>query len=198
MALFQGPCLTQNSQGSHQVSAVLGWQRSLLEWLCWFKRQVVWPGNESCLYGAREHKERLSGSGRWPRLGRSSSSSAKHNLSLGRVPTLAHPATSVRHSQEGGGGRVVVSYHEQAHEWESGILHRQQHMGFTGLLHRDEQPCLWITIYCQDKRTRAQSRQDLNFTSTTLRSQHHLSNPNTDSSSFQILDFVSGFSKESN
>lgn len=82
---ISGPCLAQNS--SHQ------WGVCCLELavqpagvLCWFKRQVVWPGNESCLYGAAEHKERLSGSGRWPRLGQSSSLSAKHNLSFGRVP----------------------------------------------------------------------------------------------------------------
>lgn len=69
---------------------------------------MVWPGNESCLYGAGEHKERLSGSGRWPRLGQLSSLSAKHNLSCGRVSTLAHPATSVSHLQERGGGEGWV------------------------------------------------------------------------------------------
>lgn len=58
---------------------------------CWFKRQVGWPGNESCLYEAWEHKEWLSGSGRWPRLGQLSSLSAKHNLSFGRVPNTCSP-----------------------------------------------------------------------------------------------------------
>lgn len=83
-----------HSHSGHQVSAVLSWPCSLLECSADLKRQVGWPGNESCLYEACEHKEWLSGSGRWPSLGQLSGLSTKHNLSFGRIPTLVRPAIS--------------------------------------------------------------------------------------------------------
>jgi len=45
-------------------------------------------------------------------LGQSSSLSTKHNLFFGRVPTLAHPATSVSHLQERGVvGKATMKAH---------------------------------------------------------------------------------------
>ena len=57
-----------------------------------------------------------------------SSSSAKHNLSLGRVPTLAHPATSVSHLPESGAGGFVGKSTMNAHINETMEYHAAKNM----------------------------------------------------------------------
>lgn len=60
---------TQNSQGCHQVSAALSWPRCLLECPADLKDKWCGPVIKAVCMGLGQHKERLSGSGRWPRLG---------------------------------------------------------------------------------------------------------------------------------
>lgn len=45
------------------------------------------------------HKERLSGSDRWPRLGQLSSLSGKRSLSFCRIPTPSQPLATASHTE---------------------------------------------------------------------------------------------------
>lgn len=120
--------MTQNSQSCHQVSAVSSWPCSLLECSADLKDKWCGPVMKAVCMGLGKHKERLSGSGRWPRLGQLSSLSDKHILSFCRVPTLTRPAASVSHLRERG---VVGKAALNAHINET--LCRQKHTkGFRG------------------------------------------------------------------
>lgn len=92
-----GLCLKQNSQGCHQLSAALSWPCSLLECSADLKDKWCGPVLKAVCMGLGQHKERLSGSHRWPRLDQLSSLSAKHNLSSCRIPTHSQPPASVSH-----------------------------------------------------------------------------------------------------